>query len=230
MSDDDVYGEFREKYAHANKRERRSTLLATLLPVLLVIALVLVAGSRLMDANKKLQQLNGELKTANADLKREVSDRDAVVKTLTAKIDALESDKANLQAALTKVATSARPQIQTWITQTIEKSGTETTPTIDLHIAEEDQRDPVRHLQSQYIKTGYLAPGIENVARRGARIPQQTEVRYFREEDKDEAAKIAMQLARDGVKATPVMVKKTAEQPRQFEVWFSKNAAPPKKE
>jgi len=227
---DDPYGGIRDQLARTRKRERRSTLLVTLLPVVIVIALVLVAGSRLMDANTKLQQVNGELKGANAELQRELGDRDAIVKTLTARIDGLEKDKGDLQAALTKVKTSARPQIQTWITRTIEQSGTETAPTIDLHIAEEGQRDPVRHLQSQYIKTGYLAPGIENVARRGAKIPQQTEVRYFREEDKDEAAKIAMQLAKDGVKAAPVLVQNKTEQPRQFEVWFAKNAAPPKKE
>ena len=226
MSDDDVYGEFRAKYASAKKRERRSTLLATVLPVLLVIALVLVAGSRLMDANAKLQKTNKDLQTSNAELKQEKADVDAVAATLTEKIETLEKEKATLQETLDWVQKqNTRPHIQARITKTIESTDSANAPKIDLHIAAEDQREGVRDLRTDYIKDGYVAPGIENVAKLGATIPKETEVRYFREEDKAEAAKIAAQLAKDGVVAKPVEVKQNGnEKPRQFEVWFSRNA------
>ena len=232
MSDDDVYGEFREKYARAKKREHRSTLLATLLPVLIVIALVLVAGSRLMDANVKLQNANKELQTSNAELKQEKADVDAVAAKLTEKIETLEKEKTTLQETLDWVKKqNTRPHIQARINQTIEKTDTEAAPKIDLHIAAEDQRDDVRDLRTGYIKEGYVAPGIENVAKLGATIPKETEVRYFREEDKQEAAKIAAQLAKEGVTAKPVEVKQNGnEKARQFEVWFSRNAKKPKSE
>jgi len=226
----DSYDEIRRHYASSKKRERRSTLLATLLPVLAVIALVVVAGSRLMDANAKLHTVNGELKDANAKLQQELADRDAIVDKLTARIDGLEKEKTDLQASLEKVRSTARPQVQTWITRVIEQSGTEEAPQIDLHIADEAQRNPARALQTDYIKGGYVAPGIENVARKGAQIPQTTEVRYFRAEDKAEAEKIAAKLAQDGVAAKPIEVQSKGEQKRQFEVWFAKNARAAKKQ
>ena len=216
---DDIYGGIREQIARSRKRERRSTLLATLLPVLIVIALVLVAGSRLMKANQELQ-------VSNAKLTEEKADLDAVVAQLNARIETLEKEKTDLQDTLTWVKKeSARPHIQAQITKAIEKSETETAPKIDLHIAAESQREDVRDLRTDYIKDGYVAPGVENVAKLGAVIPKETEVRYFREEDKEEAAKLAAQLAKKGVNAKPVEVKQNGnEKARQFEVWFSRNA------
>ena len=156
----------------------------------------------------------------------EKADLDAVVTNLNARIETLENEKTDLQNTLKWVqAESTRPHIQAQITRAIDKSKAETAPKIDLQIAEESQREGVRDLQTDYIKGGYVAPGIENVAKLGAVIPKETEVRYFREEDKEEAAKIAAQLAKEGVTAKPVEVKQNGnEKARQFEVWFSRNA------
>jgi hypothetical protein len=232
MNEDELH----RQIAKLQSRSRRSTLLVTILPVAAVVALVAVAGSRLLTINRELQH--------------ELADRDAVVKKLTAKITQLEGEKEKQEQYLAELRASSAEQarlleqfttrkatpvtvrnattsiantkqIQARIDTTLRNTDNEPTPLVHLHIADEWQRDAVRRFQSDLIKGGYVAPGIENVGRKGAKVPPVTEVRYFRGEDEKEAQTIVGRLRREGVQARAVKLAPGKEQPRQFEIWFA---------
>jgi len=229
MSED--YDDFRRRLEGAEARARKFTMLFTLVPVLLVVALVAVAGSRLIRVNRALG-------VTNTDLTKELQDREAVVKVLSAKIDGLEKERATLQSDLTslnkkfteqsalleayttqKVTPKTvsdshkliieRPQIQRRIQLTLDATSDHPSVRVMLWIANEQQADPARHLQADLIKGGYIAPGIANAGKRGEKIPELTEIRFFHEADKEVAARLAAFLERQGIKTRLVLLRPT---------------------
>lgn len=71
-----------------------------------------------------------------------------------------------------------------------------------IQIANENQREKAKVIQSSLIKSGFSAPGIENVGDNiGAKpeIPKITEIRYFRDEDKAQVDKIKNILESNGI-------------------------------
>lgn len=241
----DSYEDIRQRLEAAESRTRRRTLLVTLLPVLIVIGLVAVAGSSILSANRQLA-------ASNAELKKQLESRDAVVAALTTtirelqeKASALETNLKSLEKSYTentkalnelaqrgatintvrnaKRLIAASLQIQQQIRTTIAAAAIQTPSLVYLHIASEAQRDEVRDLQSDLIKRGYVAPGIENVGRRRAQIPRQTEIRYFRDEDQEEAQKISGILRQTGVLSRIARVPGPTKEPH-FEIWFAADA------
>lgn len=245
----DSYEDIRQRLESAEARTRRRTLLVTLLPVLIVIGLVAVAGSSILSANRQLA-------ASNAKLKEELKSRDEVVKVLTTTIRELQEKTSTLETSLKSLSTSytentkvlndfaqrgatintvrnarrlvaASPQIQLQTRSTIATAGTQAAASlVYLQIVSEAQRDRVRDLQSDLIKRGYVAPGIENVGRRGAQIPKQTEVRYFRDEDQEEAKQISGILSRAGVPCRITRIPGRPKEPPHFEIWFAADALP----
>lgn len=244
----DSYDDIRQRLESAEARTRRRTLMVTLLPVLIVIGLVAVAGSSILSANRQLA-------ASNAKLKEELKSRDEVVKVLTTTIRELQEKTSTLETSLKSLSTSytentkvlndfaqrgatintvrnarrlvaASPQIQLQIRSTIATAGTHAASLVYLQIVTEAQRDRVRDLQSDPIKRGYVAREIENVGRRGAQIPKQTEVRYFRDEDQEEAKQISGILSRAGVPCRITRIPGRTKEPPHFEIWFAADASP----
>jgi hypothetical protein len=96
-----------------------------------------------------------------------------------------------------------------------------------IQITGEEQRRPAAALQRRLEASGYIVPGIENVAEK-AIIPARTEVRYNRDEERDEAFRI-LQILKDAglkvdVKDEPTRIPGSGKGTRagHYEVWFSK--------
>jgi hypothetical protein len=79
-------------------------------------------------------------------------------------------------------------------------------------------------------KQHFLAPGIENVGKKSnIHIPGKTEVRYYRDEEKDEAVRIISILKGLNlglhINEDPQRIPGTGRgtRPRHYEIWFSKS-------
>jgi hypothetical protein len=97
-------------------------------------------------------------------------------------------------------------------------------PRVYIQISREDQRALAESLQQELRNNSFLVPGIEDVNGK-AFLPTQTEVRYFREDEKAQAVQIIdlMKKVISSVSAEPKMVTlKNHSRPKHFEVWFSK--------
>lgn len=242
MSGDSDYGDIRRRLDTAEARARRTTLLVTLVPVLIVVVLVAIAGSRLISANQHLQE--------------EIANSEAVNRSLSAKIATVEGERKRLEEQLASLNQSyqqqskllalfadrrvtpatvaeakelvvASPKIQDRVRKTLAQTPSRSSPRVFLHIADEQQRDPARHLQTALIERGFIVPGVQNVGRIGARVPaQRSEVRYFHREDEKDAVRLTGALENNGVK--PIRIVPLFDQKDEplgkFEVWFSQNA------
>ena len=100
-----------------------------------------------------------------------------------------------------------------------------------LQIAGPDQRAPAKNIQDKLVKSGYISPGIENVAGKG-HIPDTLEVRYFDSGAKSVAESILKILVANGAKDGRVSyviptvndLRNSADIRSHFEVWSGKNS------
>jgi len=93
-----------------------------------------------------------------------------------------------------------------------------------IQIANENQREKARAIQSDLIRNGFSAPGIENVGDDvGAKpeIPNITEIRYFRDEDQAQVEKIQSILRSNGI--TDFRAVETSGAIKQIEIWLPSN-------
>lgn len=104
------------------------------------------------------------------------------------------------------------------------------TPRVYIQIADEEQRPIAASLQSALRNENFSAPGIENVGRRpNVLIPAATEVRYYREEEMDQALRLITILKNMNlglkVNDAPQKVPGTGRgtRPGHYEVWFSRS-------
>ncbi|WP_217602371.1 hypothetical protein [Chitinophaga sp. GbtcB8] len=100
-------------------------------------------------------------------------------------------------------------------------------PRVYIQIADESQRPVAKLLQNELSKRNFIAPGVENVARLKANIPDKIEVRYYRDEERGEAAEIIQILKTLNLGPTlnesPVRIPGNGRgtRPRHYEVWFT---------
>lgn len=102
-------------------------------------------------------------------------------------------------------------------------------PRVYIQISDESQREMAKTLQSFLLNQNFLAPGVENVGRKGTfYIPSQTEVRYYREEELPDALRlisiIKNQNAELPINEIPQKIPGNGRgtRPGHFEIWFSK--------
>jgi len=99
-------------------------------------------------------------------------------------------------------------------------------PRVYLQIADEKQRLTVEQFAKELRNQNYIAPGIENVGKIGAKIPLQTEVRYYFIEDEPLALDVIRILVSQGFnpKSKPSLNKTSGSaRPKHIEIWFSNN-------
>ncbi len=234
------YGDIRQRLQTAEARARRTTLLVTLVPVLIVIALVAIAGSRLISANERLQQEFDRTNAVNQSLSAKITTLEAERKRLEEELASLDRSYQQQSKVLDQFAARrvtpatvaeakqlvvASRKIQDRVRETLAETPSRSSPRVFLHIADENQRDSARHLQAALIERGFIVPGIENVGRIGAKIPQEkSEVRYFHREDEKDAVRLTGALENEGVRAKikPLFHEKN-EPLGKFEVWCSQN-------
>lgn len=120
------------------------------------------------------------------------------------------------------------------VIQEIKSTGTATTkaeasailPTLPaqvyIQIASESQRVKANEITTQLQQKGFVMPGIENMAGKGADMPKNTNVRYFNDEDKQTAEAIVAILKEAGITtAYAYPVSKYKVKAGGLEVWFS---------
>lgn len=181
-------------------------------------------AARLVAQDNQLKQKSQELDQKNAaveakqkelnQLQKEVTQLQTDVQTLkqfSAQVTG-ELSAGNEQRTLEAVDTSLKANLKV----------ATLLPRVYLHIQREEQRAKAKDIATSLQKQGYLAPGIESV--RVNRL-EQTQVRYFREGEKDEASQIVKLLQGLGFKAAPQYIKgsedSTKMRPRHYEIWFS---------
>lgn len=91
-----------------------------------------------------------------------------------------------------------------------------------IQIGDEKQSDAAKAIQSKLRENDFNVPGIERVGN----VPRATEVRYFRNDEKDEANRIVALLLSSNVPDAQAKYISGFEnsktlRPRQYEIWFS---------
>jgi hypothetical protein len=108
-----------------------------------------------------------------------------------------------------------------WV-QAQEVAGSLLKPRIYVHIRTEDQREYARQLEVQLEKQDYEVPGIQRVNTG----PPRAELRYFHQNDAQEAGQIASLLANAGqpveLQNLSVEYRNASIRPKHYELWLSK--------
>lgn len=96
------------------------------------------------------------------------------------------------------------------------------TTRVFIHINDEEQRAVMKTLQNNLSGLGFAVPGIENITGK-AQIPENPNVRYFNDQDADQAALVVEQLKSLGfTNAYPYRVRAISAPVGSLEVWLGK--------
>ncbi len=103
-------------------------------------------------------------------------------------------------------------------------------PRVYIQIPDERQREIAKSLQNILREEKFIAPGIENVVRKSnAIVPEKTQVRYYREEEKSEALRLISILKKFKLNLTiqdkPEKISGDGRgtRPGHYEIWLSKS-------
>jgi phosphate starvation-inducible protein PhoH len=122
--------------------------------------------------------------------------------------------KANLAEKISIRNESLMP-VQMPISKTI-------TRRVYIHINDEAQREPMKALQTTLARMGFRTPGIENITGK-AQVPENTNVRYFNEQDAEQAGVVVDELKALGfTTATSYRLIGANAPAGSLEVWLSK--------
>ncbi|MEN0106517.1 MAG: hypothetical protein AAGC84_08840, partial [Pseudomonas sp.] len=91
-----------------------------------------------------------------------------------------------------------------------------------IHINDETQRQTMQQLQNNLSGLGFAVPGIENISGK-AQIPESPNVRYFNDQDAEQATVVVEQLKSLGFStAYPYRVRAISAPMGSLEVWLGK--------
>ncbi|MCW3107652.1 MAG: hypothetical protein JWQ09_2158 [Segetibacter sp.] len=180
-------------------------------------------------AERQIAETKKSLSVATDDYNALLKQRDSVKKTIdeiNKKVNELDVSNKTPQV---KLDTSLKRVQLDKIKMLANKAQTEINslpPRVYIQISGEDQRQVGKTVQSKLLQSGYLAPGVENIKGK-ANIPSKTEVRYYRDEEIEEASRIVHFLKdlKLGIEMrdSPVKVPGSGRgtRPRHYEIWFS---------
>jgi hypothetical protein len=147
-------------------------------------------------------------------LKKEKEKLDTIINPTEEQIDKKEKIKEAIQQKEAPLVSSANYDIQ---------------PRVYIQISDESQRSIGKSLQGALVNSNFLAPGVENVGRKGnTYIPPQTEVRYYREEELPDAQRLISIIKGLNIglplNENPQKISGTGRgtRPGHFEVWFAR--------
>lgn len=103
--------------------------------------------------------------------------------------------------------------------QTYADSTSSSKKTVWIQYGGGNQKRSAEELREQLSRAGYFAPAVEDVSRKGGKVPNQFQVRYFRDADKQVATRIAGDIERGGL-GVPKVVRVQAPSTGAIEVWF----------
>ncbi len=179
---------------------------AGLAAVVLFGVMFKAAADRELAAQKLLAVANG---------KAEARERDAAARA-EAEVRRLQADlqaQRDLIAALSKAEPQSAAQLQKLARQEPAR------PQVYLQFADERQRADMERLRLALQQDAYDAPPAEKVRS----VPSRNELRYFRQEDRDDAARLVQVLQAAGVRPLEAKLVDTATALRrqQFELWLA---------
>jgi cell division protein FtsB len=204
--------QFDEFLAGVEKQARKARMVSIAITVLTVV----MAGVFLYLTFRQITKARAELRSTiqQNEIKKKENE------SLAAENEKLKIKNEGLKGTITAIDKGSKSSSDA---QTPES---ELAPRIYLTVPYEDQVAPARKISAslQAKNKDYIVPGVELVD-----VPlswHKTEVRYFREDDRNIANEIARLLRELGVKdaESRFVGKYKNVSPRQYEVWFSKDA------
>ena len=176
----------------------------------------------LSSDNQKEQQIAVEVANYLAEKKQLPG---VLVPTLT-RIATQSDNSETAQAATQAVIRVAQQDSNT--AQAVKEAFSNVPPRVYFHISKEGQRSEARDIETKLEKAmkdiGLVVPGVE--LRPG---PKDTELRYFKKAEKEEAQSIVSVLSQLGINAKLIDLSKRYEnstgiRPRHYELWLGKDA------
>lgn len=197
----------------ARRRAFRPWLLATLLPLLLGGALLAFTSYAVAKRLSRLGELDREIAKKELDL---------------AEKDRLIDEKEQALAAKSQVIARVyeeNPAARAEIISAIEANPTAAaaTPRVFIHYPDKGQKARADQLRGAVRGLGYIVPNTELVA--AARV--NAEVRYFFDDDREAAEKVAAALSGQGLRLPATRRNAPGAKPGLVEVWLPADAAPP---
>jgi len=94
-------------------------------------------------------------------------------------------------------------------------------PVVWIQIGKESQRASAEKLRSQLRVDGFIAPGTENVGKKGVTLPKLLQVRYFRDVDRKIAEDVLAAMKKTGIAGGIVRRLDMKTQSNPIEVWYA---------
>jgi hypothetical protein len=222
------------------KTEIITKIISSIAAVFLPIALLIV-GNQLTEQQKKSEDLRQQAENRANRLPKlieQLSSSNPTEKKLSVQVAVYLANQGQLPKELVPVLVAVantdnndvvRSEVRSSLINLAEQQpslapeiNAELSTLVYIQIANENQREKAKVIQSDLIKNGFSAPGIENVGDNvGAKpkILDITEVRYFRNEDKTQVGKIKKILKSNGINTFREV--ETSGTVKQIEIWFS---------
>jgi len=216
------------KLDQTSKKTRTISIVLTLLLLLILVIIVFLtfkAAQNLTDLNTQAEEVSKTtqaLRKEKAELEKTINEAKASIANNPNCVEAEKIlDNADTDIQPTKMVTPTTNPLKTpnvTSSPTTTPVPSDTSPsTVYVQIVEKTQRDSAKKIIQALAGGNFKFPGIELVERKVA----QTQVRYFREEDKTRANELVGKLIKQGIPATAVSPYKTNS---SLEIWFANDA------
>jgi len=220
------------------ERLQRLLQIGAALVLLVFVALIALAWTQLRDINARTEQARQafaqkqkDLAAVTFELEQKQKALNAVQSVNTVLSGVADAYKEEHPERAELVTNAVRNAVEASIRQSAEQGGQQTQgaaqvpPRVYIHIMNAGQRsraaDVARRLQAK----GFLVPGVENMERKGLRLPQ-SDVRFNPGDEMaaDDTANIRDVLGGFGVKLRDVKLTENTR-PRQYELWLGADFA-----
>lgn len=211
--------ELRKLLSEISNREKRAykrSLIAVILPLMLGATWLSYTTLEVKKRNLQVASLDDQIRTKTDELDQKQK-----------QIEEKNREYDDLKLTITQVANSEIISTQSVI-KVIESNPTaaRSIPRIYIHIRANKQKERAKQIAEKLREEGYVVPGIEILVEKG---PSNTQVRYFRKTEENEATEITNVIKDLGVndvekqyttgyETSPVV------RSRQYEIWFGHNS------
>jgi hypothetical protein len=217
---------------------KKSFIEVVLMP--LVIAIVGIGGTYFLTTQ---QEKNAETsKTAQLESTRELAEADRQLKILEIfaekvasqdqqerilalrLLDALDPALAEKLATAVLASEPEESEVRKVADEVAQEANAKARflPRVYIHIRSNENRERARAVGERLKELGYVVPGIERIVDTG---PRNSQLRYFRNTEKEEAVKIIDVLDQIGVRLNLEYIRGYEEsdkiRPGHFEIWFA---------
>lgn len=206
------------------RRTSRQAALASAVGAIVVFGSLGYGAVKLQDLTQTLKAKREELEKVEVDLRTKKEEAEQKKKQLEEVTKKLDDTRNALDYAAVQLGESNYSLARQALVRTIESNPDtgDIVPRIYIHIRSESQKRKTRQIAENLKEKGYDVPGIEIMVDKG---PRNTQVRYFRNSEENEAAEFVDILKELGVKDVKIQYIKGYEispvvRRRNYEIWF----------